>query len=136
MPVYFPRLIVTGSNYCSDQTSLCPLEAPSPGSYPRHYVLRDQGGHPHAAYRMTLEINPVLGKYYGVQGTDWQHPPLLAKPSETKTVGGKKLLLFAQGGKLVDVAWRTRRGVYWISNTLTSDIPNAQMVDMAASLSR
>jgi hypothetical protein len=51
-------------------------------------------------------------------------------------VGGKKLLLFAQGGKLVDVAWRTRRGVYWISNTLTSDIPNAQMVDMAASLSR
>jgi LCP family protein required for cell wall assembly len=136
MPVYFPRLIVTGSNYCSDQTSLCPLEAPSPGSYPRHYVLRDQGGHLHAAYRMTLEINPVLGKYYGVQGTDWQHPPLLAKPAETKTVGGKKLLLFAQGGKLVDVAWRTRRGVYWISNTLTSDIPNAQMVDMAASLSR
>ncbi|MEO6857047.1 MAG: LCP family protein [Solirubrobacteraceae bacterium] len=136
MPVYFPRLIVTGSNYCSDQTSQCPLEVPSPGSYPRHYTLRNQGGHPYPAYRMTLAINPVLGEYYGVQGTEWQHPPLLATPSETKMVGGKKLLLFAQGGKLVDVAWRTRRAVYWISNTLTSDIPNAQMVDMAASLSR
>ena len=134
MPVYYPRLILAGSNYCSDQTSLCPLEVPSPGSYPRHYLLRDQGGHPHAAYRMTLELNPVLGQYYGVQGTTWQHPPLLANPTETKVVSGKKLLLFAQGGKLVDVAWRTKQGVYWISNTLTTDIPNGEMVDLAASL--
>jgi LCP family protein required for cell wall assembly len=134
LPVYYPRLVVAGSNYCSDQTSICPLEVPSPGSYPRHYVMRDQGGRPHAAYRMTLEINPMLGQYYGVQGTSWRHPPLLANPSGTKVVGGKTLLLFAQGGKLVDVAWRTKQGVYWIANTLTSDIPNRQMVDIAASL--
>jgi hypothetical protein len=51
-------------------------------------------------------------------------------------VAGKKLMLFAQGGKLVDVAWRTRHGVYWISNTLTSDISNREMVDVAASLTR
>ena len=31
---------------------------------------------------------------------------------------------------------RTRHGVYWISNTLTSDISNRQMVDIAASLTR
>jgi LCP family protein required for cell wall assembly len=136
MPVYFPRLIVAGSDYCSDQTSVCPLEVPSPGSYPRHYVLRDQSGHPYEAYRMTLEINPVLGEYYGVQGTTWLHPPLLEHPSETKVVAGKKLLLFAQAGKLVDVAWRTPRAVYWISNTLTTDIPNRKMVDVAASLVR
>jgi LCP family protein required for cell wall assembly len=136
LPVYYPRLILPGSNYCSDQTSLCPLEVPSPGSYPRHYLLRDQHGHPHAAYRMTLELNPVLGQYYGVQGTTWQHPPLLDNPTETKVVAGKKLILFAQGGNLVDVAWRTKQGVYWISNTLTSDIPNSKMVDIAASLVR
>jgi LCP family protein required for cell wall assembly len=136
VPVYYPHLVVSGSNYCADQTSICPLEAPSPGSYPRHYVMRDQRGHPHAAYRMTLVINPVLGQYYGVQGTSWRHPPLLANPTGTKVVGGKTLQLFAQGGKLVDVAWRTRHGVYWIANTLTSDIPNRQMVDIAASLTR
>jgi LCP family protein required for cell wall assembly len=136
LPVYYPHLIKSGSNYCSDQTSICPLEIPSPGSYPRRYVLRDQRGHPHAAYRMTLEVNPVLGQYYGVQGTSWQHLPLLANPTETKVVGGKKLMLFAQGGNLVNVAWRTRHGVYWISNTLTSDISNRQMVDIAASLTR
>ncbi len=136
LPVYFPRLIVAGSGYCSDQTSQCPLEVPSPGSYPRHYLLRDQHGHPHAAYRMTLVINSLLGQYYGVQGTSWLKPPLLDNPSGTKFVGGKKLLLFAQGGKLVDVAWRTRGAVYWISNTLTGDIANRKMVDIAASLSR
>jgi LCP family protein required for cell wall assembly len=136
LPVYYPRLVVSGSDYCSDMTSICPLEIPSPGSYPRHYQLRDQRGHPHAAYRMTLEINPVLGQYYGVQGTTWLHPPLLDEPTQTKVVGGKKLELFAQGGKLVDVAWRTRHAVYWISNTLTSDISNRKMVDLAASLTR
>jgi hypothetical protein len=136
LPVYYPRLIKSGSEYCADETSICPLEIPSPGSYPRHYVIRDQRGHPHAAYRMTVELNPVLGQYYGVQGTSWRHPPLLAHPSETEVVAGKKLLLFAQGGSLVNVAWRTRHGVYWISNTLTGDIPNRQMVDIAASLTR
>jgi hypothetical protein len=34
------------------------------------------------------------------------------------------------------VAWRTRAGVYWISNTLTSDLSNAQIVAIAASLKR
>jgi LCP family protein required for cell wall assembly len=136
LPVYFPRLVVAGSNYCSDQTSMCPLEVPSPGSYPRHYTLRDQRGRPHAAYRMTLVANPVLGQYYGVEGTTWKHPPLLARPSGTKMVGGKRLLLFAQGGRLVDVAWRTKRAVYWIANTLTTDISNREMVDIAASLTR
>jgi LCP family protein required for cell wall assembly len=136
MRVYFPRLIVQGSNYCSDQTSQCPLETSSPGSYPHKYSLRDRRGHHHAAYRMTLVTNPVLGQYYGVEGTTWLHPPLLGKPSGTKAVGGKKLLLFSQGGSLVDVAWRTPHAVYWISNTLTTDISNRKMVDIAASLTR
>ncbi|HEX8977479.1 MAG TPA: LCP family protein [Solirubrobacteraceae bacterium] len=134
LPVYFPRLIASGSGYCSDQTSLCPLEVPSPGSYPRAYPLRDRSRRPYPAYRMTLVLNSLLGQYYGVEGTTWQHPPLLDKPSGTKVVAGKKLLLFAQGGALVDVAWRTPGAVYWISNTLTGDIPNRQMVDIAASL--
>ncbi|MDQ6835243.1 MAG: LCP family protein [Actinomycetota bacterium] len=136
MPVYFPRLVTSGSTYCSDQTSICPLEAPSPGSYPRRYTLRDQRGHRHPAYRMTVVMNPMLGQYYGVEGTSWLHPPLLSKPSSTRTVGGKRLMLFAQGGKLVNVAWRTPHAVYWISNTLTSDISNREMLGIAASLTR
>jgi LCP family protein required for cell wall assembly len=136
IPVYYPRLIMAGSSYCFSITGNCPVEIPSPGSYPRAYTIHDQQGQRQAAYYMTIELNPMLGEYYGVQGTTWQHPPILAKPSEIKFVGGKRLELFANGGKLTDVAWRTPQGVYWISNTLTTDISNQQMVGIAASLTR
>jgi hypothetical protein len=45
-------------------------------------------------------------------------------------------MLYANGGKLSLVAWRTPQAVYWISNTLTDDIPNRQLVAIAASLTR
>jgi LCP family protein required for cell wall assembly len=140
MPVYYPRLILTGSSYCLSITGNCD-EPPNPsglyvGDYPRGYTIHDQQGRRQIAYRMTLVVNPALGEYYGVQGTTWKNPPILAKPTETKVLGGKRLELFADGGKLTDVAWRTPHGVYWISNTLTSDVGNQQMVSIAASLSR
>ena len=134
MPIYYPRLIKTGSQYCLGLIANCPLEQASPGSYPRGYVIHDQKGVAHAAYRMTVVLNSLLGQYYGVQGTTWTSPPLLANPTETKTVAGHKLLLFANGSKLTTVAWKTSGAVYWISNTLDSVIPNSQMVGMAASL--
>ncbi len=136
MPVYYPRLIVTGSNYCSGATGNCPLEISGAGSYPRVYTIHDQHNHRYPAYRMTLVMNPALGQYYGVQGTTWQNPPILNNPTQTRVVAGKKLMLYAEGGKLTNVAWRTPQGVYWISNTLTTDIGNQQLVAIAASLSR
>jgi hypothetical protein len=137
MPVYFPRVIMSGSQYCQSLTSLCPVEGGSgPVGYPRAYLLHDRQNLSHYAYRMTLVLNPVLGQYYGVQGTTWQDPPILNSPTQTKAVNGKQLMLYANGGKLSLVAWRTPRAVYWISNTLTDDIPNRQLVAIAASLTR
>ena len=136
MPVFYPRVIAPGSSYCLDSTGNCPLEIASPGSYPREYTIRDRAGHRHAAYRMTLALNPVLGEYYGVQGTTWLDPPILNKPNGTRVVGGRKLLLYSNGGKLSLVAWRTRSAVYWISNTLTDTLSTGQMVAIAASLKR
>jgi LCP family protein required for cell wall assembly len=133
MPVYVPRLIASGSRYCTNGTC---TEGPAANSYPRDYTLSDQNGHVHVAYRMTLAVNPLLGQYYGVQGTTWFRPPILASPSQTRVVAGKRLLLFANGGRLGVVAWRTRGGTYWISNTLTQDLTNQQMVGIAASLAR
>ncbi len=137
LPVYFPKLIRSGSNYCSSNTSICPLEYGAGSSaYPRAYLLHDRQGIAHYAYRMSLVMNPNLGQYYGVQGTTWQNPPLLNSPNATKIVNGKRLLLFANGSKLSVVAWRTPQGVYWISNTLTDDLSNRQMVAIAASLTK
>jgi polyisoprenyl-teichoic acid--peptidoglycan teichoic acid transferase len=139
-PIYYPKLLEAGSAYCSSLTGNCDDGAePSSEylhSYPRGYSIHDRQGAAHAAYYMTIEINPVLGEYYGVQGTTWQDPPLLARPSATKFVDGKKLLLYAAGGNVMTVAWKTPSGVYWISNDLTGSIPNSQMVEIAASLTR
>ncbi len=135
IPIYFPRLVTSGSQYCVSETSLCPVEGGGGVvGYPRAYLLHDRRGVAHYAYRMTLEMNPVLGQYWGVQGTTWQSPPILSSPSSTKMVGGKQLLLYANGSKLSLVAWRTPHGAYWVSNTLTDDIPNRQLIAIAASL--
>jgi hypothetical protein len=133
MPVYFPRVIDDQSRYCTNAT--CRI-GPTPDSYPRNYVIHDQQGRPHAAYRVTLVINPLLGQYYGVQGTTWRNPPILHSPTQTVVVNGKSLLEYFNGHKLTLVAWRTSQGVYWISNTLTDDLSNQQMVGIAGSLMR
>ena len=138
MPVYSPRLIKAGTQYCLSTTGNCVGGGEPPEqylhSYPRKYLIRDQRGRPHAAYRMTLVLNSVLGQYYGVQGTSWSNPPLLRSPSGTRDIAGKHLLLYANGGRLTTVAWKVGPDWYWISNTLTSNIPNPQMVGIAASL--
>ncbi len=51
-------------------------------------------------------------------------------------VNGKPLEIYEQGGSITDVAWHTHGAVYWVSNTLTTDIPNREMISLAASLTR
>ena len=59
-----------------------------------------------------------------------------AGTSGTRTIAGRKLFIYAQGGKINNVAWHTPTGAYWISNTLTEDLTNNQMVSIAASLTQ
>jgi LCP family protein required for cell wall assembly len=140
MPVLYPRYIVGGAQYCLAATANCDdPQQPQPEyahSYPRAYSIRTPTGHRYPSYYMTVEINSLLGEYYGIQGTTWRNPPLLAKPQATKVLDGKTLYLYAAGGRLMTVAYRTSTGVYWIENTLTGSIPNGQMVALAASLTR
>jgi polyisoprenyl-teichoic acid--peptidoglycan teichoic acid transferase len=141
MPIYVAGKIVAGSQYCTSNTIACPVEegqAPAQigiaSGYPRGYMIHDESGGAHVAYRMTLVINSLQGEYYGIQGTTWQTPPILNHPTATRSIGGKQLLLYANGGKLSVVAWHTPQGVYWVSNTLTDSIANSEMVAIAASL--
>jgi hypothetical protein len=106
------------------------------GFYPRAYEIHDSSRQAYPAYRMTLELNPLLGEYYGIQGMTWQHPPILGKPSFTRMAGNKLLLVYASGGKVSLVAWRTPTAVYWVSNTLTDTLSPHQMIGIAASLTR
>ncbi len=140
MPVMYPKLIVAGAyaGYCFSTTGNCddPSEPASEylHSYPREYVIHDRQNKPHAAYVMTLVINSALGQYYTVQGTTWDDPPIFNSPKKVAVVAGKKLFEYFDGAAVALVAYHTRSGVYWISNTLANTISRRQMVAMAASL--
>jgi hypothetical protein len=120
-PFYFPAVRVRGSSYS--------------GTEPRIYKIFDERGKKHDAYRLVLRA-PGIGEFYGVQGMTWKAPPILDDHDRTVERRGRKLRLFYDGRRLRLVAWRTKRGVYWVSNTLTQSIGAAQMIEIAASLRR
>jgi polyisoprenyl-teichoic acid--peptidoglycan teichoic acid transferase len=121
IPFYFPTKRMTGSVYS--------------GTEPRIYSLRDERGKKREAYRLVLSTRRV-GEYYGVQGLAWKAPPILDDPDRTIRRGNRKFRLYYDGKRLRLVAWRTKRGVYWISNTLTQTIGEDQMIAIASSLKR
>jgi hypothetical protein len=64
----------------------------------------------------------------------WQHPPIFNAVKRVQTIDGKHLSEYLDGRSIALIADHTPKGVYWISNTLANDIPNSQMIAMAASL--
>jgi len=127
MPIYVPRAITPRAAY-AQSTQVAPN--------PRRYVLRGPKGHRYAAYRLVLVENATKGQYYGVQGTTWRNPPLLAAAHQTRKIGGRTYRLYTDGGRLRLVAMYTPKAVYWVSNTLSQDLSNKQMLSIASSLTR
>jgi polyisoprenyl-teichoic acid--peptidoglycan teichoic acid transferase len=117
LPVYYPTLRTQGSLF------------PGP---PRVYWLRGRHGKRYRAYRMVISKG-TIGEYYGLQGLTWKNPPILEDPTETRTIGGRKYELHYDGDRLRLVAWRTKKAVYWISNTLLQSLSGGQMVAIARS---
>lgn len=118
-PIRFPSHVTPGARYVPQ---------------PRVYSVRDRAGTLHRAYRLVLADNEATGQFYGVQGTAWRNPPLLAEPSARRRVKGRTLELFRAGRRLRFVAWRTDRAAYWISNTLGLKLSNDEMLALAANL--
>ena len=78
----------------------------------------------------------IVGEYYGIQGMTWKAPPILDDPHTTVLRDGRKLLVYKDGKRVRLVAWRTRKAVYWVSNTLTQSLSGQQMLGIASSLKR
>jgi polyisoprenyl-teichoic acid--peptidoglycan teichoic acid transferase len=127
--LYFPSQLTPNGRYASTVNDAS-TSAPSP----RVYTIRDRAGKKHRAYRLVVLDNMSEGSYYGVEGTDWKNPPLLANPTSTVTIHGRKLQLFKSGNRLRYVAWKRKDAVYWVSNSLTLTLSNAQMLGIAAGL--
>jgi len=123
LPVYFPAARMGTGGY-EDES-------------PRLYSIEDRSGKRHPAYRLVLQLDPAkVGQYYGVQGTTWTSPPILDGPHEEERMRGRTYRVFYDGRRISRIAWRTRNGVYWVSNTLNRELTNAQMRGIARSLTR
>jgi hypothetical protein len=75
----------------------------------------------------------VIGGYYDVEGTDWLDPPIVDRPQETRRVGSRTYMIFADGEHIHMVAWHEHHALYWVINTLLEELTNQQMLTIADS---
>ena len=118
LPALYPVLRTQGSVYAGP---------------PRVYKMRGTDKRTYGAYRMVLQTGKV-GEYYGLQGTTWRDPPILGGVTETRKAGKRTYELVHDGDRVRLVAWRTRKAVYWISNTLLLTLSDKQMMAIARSV--
>jgi polyisoprenyl-teichoic acid--peptidoglycan teichoic acid transferase len=122
LPVYYPTKLTPGSTITSDSRAF-PIDGP--------------GNEVYHGYKLVVAV-PTNGyeAYYGVSGTDWKDPPILANPDETKTINGQDYLLSWDGPQLRLIGWKTDRGSYWVSNTLLNALSPGQMFAIAESMQK
>ena len=121
-PIYYPTKLAPGSTL-SDDSRAFPIDGPGNDVYHGYKIVASMPASGYTAY-------------YGASGTDWKDPPILANPSETKTIDGREYLLSWDGEQLRFVGWKTDRGSYWVDNTLLNVLTPGQMLGIAESMRR
>jgi LCP family protein required for cell wall assembly len=122
LPIFYPtRLVQTTNTSISDESRAASLLGPNDNDI-------------YAMYKYVIPFQESFGtQYYGVSGTNWDDPPILKNPSDTRTIDGREYLLFYEQDKLRLVGWRTSKGSYWVINTLSHALTEAQMLGVATS---
>jgi LCP family protein required for cell wall assembly len=124
-PIYYPTRLVPGSFMSRDS---------------RAFVIDGPGDDVYHGYKMVVDVpgdafgHGLQDEYYGVSGTDWVDAPILANPSETRTIDGRDYSLFYDGDRLRLVGFKTNQGAYWVNNTLLQSLDEGQMLSIATSM--
>jgi LCP family protein required for cell wall assembly len=119
MPVLFPKVKTPLAQYMADQS--------------RSYILEDRQNHKFPSYRIVVKTRDI-GQYYGIQGTKWENPPILEEEDEVRKIKGREFRIYKDGNRIRIVALKTKNGSYWVSNTLSQSLSNAQMLAIARTL--
>jgi hypothetical protein len=98
----------------------------------RAYTIPDEKLVRHKSYVVSISRG-LVGEYYGVEGTDWTAPPILSGAHQTRRIAGRSYDIYLDGSHMRIVAWRQGRGVYWLNNTLDTQLTNRQMLAIAES---
>lgn len=68
--------------------------------------------------------------------TEWQSPPVLARPSTSIRLAGHDVDLFYESGRLRMAAWRSGTTRAWVTNTLRNELPDRTLIALARSCLR
>ena len=98
----------------------------------RRYKLRGKNAL-HVTY---YESSTPAQKTFGVQILDWDTPPILQSPNETRTQNNIEYLLYFNGAKLHRVAWHWNKRTYWLSNSIVDGLSNSTMWAIATGFRR
>ena len=114
MPVFYPTQRTVGALFAGP---------------PRVYDIK-VGHRRYRSYRMVIKRG-IVGEYYGLQGTQWQDPPILKGADEKKKIGKREYDIYMDGDRVRLVAWHTPQAAYWVSNTLLQTLSKKQMLQIA-----
>ncbi len=122
-PVYYPTKLAPGSTITDDSRAF-PIDGPGSDVY--------------HGYKMVAEM-PTDGytAYYGVSGTDWKDPPILAEPRRDED-DRRAATTWSRGTatSCASSGWKTDKASYWIDNTLLNVLTPGQMLGIAESMRR
>jgi LCP family protein required for cell wall assembly len=124
-PIYIPKLLQNGAVYRETDS--------------RGYDIASAGGRsfPWQGYRLVVAVDGArggIGQYYGIQGTSWKNPPVLALATDEVTLAGRKFRIEYDGSKIRRLVWSTPNGTYWVNNSLKNSLTNNEMRAIARSL--
>lgn len=68
--------------------------------------------------------------------TEWQSPPVLARPSTSIRLAGRDIDLFYESGRLHTTAWRSGTTRAWLTNTLRNELPDRTLIALTRSCLR
>ena len=83
---------------------------------------------------MRLVYRMGSNEYWGVQMTDWNDAPVLSSRSFVRNIAGRRYELYYDGPRLHMVVLRTKKGTYWVVNTLLDRLSNETMIAIAKGL--
>ncbi len=127
-PIYYPTKLIPGSTILGPELT--------PGQS-RAFPIDGPGNDVYHGYKFVAQVSTDgYEAYYGMSGTDWPDPPILAHPDETRTIDGTDYLLSWDGPQLRLIGWKTDHGSYWIENTLLNVLTPGQMFAIAESMQK
>jgi len=73
-------------------------------------------------------------EYWQIEESTWNTAPILENPTGHIYFHGRKFQIYSTGGAIQMVALPTKRGTYWVVNSILNQLSNSTMIAIAESL--